>query len=136
MVFIKVQRLRLSPVGAAPLTVTLGDLRMSVDDRNVVDGIGVEKQSPIVVLTISDHRIWGDRDHLQALQNKINDYFGFIESGQLLESYPNAAEKKIRIDVICQYSPDTDGEQLLLKANQVAESVGWSVSWLVLDKIS
>jgi len=109
---------------------------MSVDDRNVVDGIGVEKQSPIVVLTISDHRIWGDRDHLQALQNKINDYFGFIESGQLLESYPNAAEKKIRIDVICQYSPDTDGEQLLLKANQVAESVGWSVSWLVLDKIS
>lgn len=108
---------------------------MSVDDRNVVDAIGVEKGSAIVVLTVSDHRAWGDRDHLVALQDKLNDYFGFVESGQLIESYPDALDRKIRIDVVCKYPPDSDGERLLFQARQVVEAAGWSLSWFVLDDV-
>ena len=108
---------------------------MSVDDRNVVDGIGVENGSAVAVLTVSDHRVWGDHDHLVALQNKLNDYFGFIESGQLLESYPDAADRNVRIDIICKHAPDLSGERLLHQARQVVEAAGWSLSWFVLDDV-
>jgi hypothetical protein len=106
---------------------------MSVDDRNVVDGIGVEKTTSIVALTLSDHRTWGDTQHLHALQDKLNDYFRFIESGQLLQSYPLAVGKTLRIDVVCQFAPDDSGIRLLKMAREVAESAGWSLSWVVLD---
>ena len=108
---------------------------MSVDDRNVVDGIGVEKGSAVVVLTVSDHRTWNDHDHLVALQDKLNDYFGFIESGQLLESYTDAVGRKVRIDVVCKFLPDSNGQRLLLKARQVVETAGCSLSWSVLDDV-
>ena len=106
---------------------------MSIDDRDVVDGLGVEKDGRTAVLTISDHRPWNDHDHLVALQDKLNDYFGFIESGQIFAAYPDARGREIRIDVICQFPPCEKGERLLMQARQVAESAGWSVSWFVPD---
>jgi hypothetical protein len=108
---------------------------MSVDDRNLIDGIGIEKGSAIVVLTVSDHRVWGDPEHLMALQNKLNDYFGFIESGQLLESYPDAVGRKVRIDIVCKYVPDPKGERFLQQARQVVEAAGWLLSWFVFDDV-
>ena len=33
---------------------------MSVDQTNVVDAIGLDNQSGELVLTISDHLVWGD----------------------------------------------------------------------------
>jgi hypothetical protein len=106
---------------------------MTVDDRNVVDSIGIEKEGGTVVLTICDHRVWGDHSHLVALQNKLNDYFGFIESGQIYEACPDANGRSIRLDIACQFSPSIEGQRLLTQARQVAESTGWSLSWFVPD---
>ena len=108
---------------------------MSVDDRNVIDVIGIDRVSAEAVLTISDHRHWGNNEHLSALQDKLNDYFGFIESGQLIESYPEAVGKEIRINVVCKFKPDQSGDQLLHKARQVVQAAGWSLSWSVLNDV-
>jgi hypothetical protein len=62
---------------------------MSVEQRMVVDAIGTTL-SGRCQLTIFDHLPWDDPKHLQMLQDKINDYLDFIQSGQLFESRPDA----------------------------------------------
>ena len=107
---------------------------MSVDNPKVVDAIGTERTTDIVVLTISDHLEWdGDNQHLEVLQEKINKYLEFIQSGQLFESYPQAVGKQLRIDVICKYPPTRAAKRFLTAAQDVIEQAGWSFSWSVLD---
>ena len=61
---------------------------MSIDDPEVVDVIGIERDSDVVVLTICDHLDWYCADeHLLALHDKINRYLGFVEN-ELLDAYP------------------------------------------------
>lgn len=71
---------------------------MSITETKVVDIIAVPEWEPEnVILVITDHLEWGDKaqqgEHLLLLQEKINSYVAFIESGELLESYPPAKDK-------------------------------------------
>ena len=84
---------------------------MPVDNPEVFDAIGLLESQGQVVLTIFDHFEWDDtNEHLLTLQEKINRYLAFIESRELLEKYPAAAEKQVRIDVCCQYTPSSNPE--------------------------
>ena len=104
---------------------------MSVDDPEVVDAIGIERDSDVVVLTISDHRDWlCCDDHLLALQDKINRYLGFIEI-ELLDAYPLASGRSIRIDVVCKYQPTERAIQFLMEAQKVAIDYDVLLSWRV-----
>lgn len=59
---------------------------MSVKNPWIIDAISIN-QNADAVLTISDHLLWGARnEHLVILQNKINVYLGFIESGEIYEN--------------------------------------------------
>src|SRR4051812_26356010 len=109
----------------------MGGSTMAVDNPDVVDAIGIERASGVVALTISDHLEWGDdNQHLLALQEKINRYLAFIESGEVFESYPQSVGKPLRIDVVCKYPPSESGKQFLAAARKVIEQAGWSLSWL------
>lgn len=67
---------------------------MSVEEKNKIDIITSNKQG-ILVFTISDHLEWGsNNDHLVILQEKINSYLDFIESGQIAESYRDVIGRK------------------------------------------
>lgn len=70
---------------------------MSVDQINVVDFIGVDNSTGHVVLTITDHIEWidGDSEHLLLLQEKLNTYLSFVESGEILETYPDAKDRPV-----------------------------------------
>ena len=51
---------------------------MGLENVSVVDAIGTEPASDCVVLSIIDSWDWSDKhEHLLALQNKLNSYFGF-----------------------------------------------------------
>ncbi|WP_152486572.1 DUF6572 domain-containing protein [Dickeya zeae] len=66
---------------------------MSIDDVNKIDSIGVLKDHPdIVSLAISDHLPWKKpvEQHLFKLQEKINTYIKFIDSGEIYEKFPDA----------------------------------------------
>ena len=78
---------------------------MSVEQIDRVDLIGVELDSGDVVLTISDHLDWkeSDESHLLLLQEKINTYLSFVESGEILESYPSAEDRNVIISVVGKY---------------------------------
>ncbi len=78
---------------------------MSVEQIDKVDFISTSKEG-IIKLTISDHLEWDAKnEHLLILQNKINAYLNFIESGQILEEYPSSANKKLRLKLFCNFLP-------------------------------
>ncbi len=99
--------------------------KMSVDNSQVVDAIGTEKDDTVVTLTITDHLEWGNVEHLLKLQNKLNKYLAFIESGEIYDAYPSAKGKKIQISVVCKYDPDNEGFALLEQCKKQIEKAGF-----------
>lgn len=85
---------------------------MSVEDKNKIDAISNNKED-MVLLTISDHLEWDNNEHLLILQEKINSYMDFLESGQIYESYPSALDKKIIIQIVFKYLPNRIAEEFL-----------------------
>ncbi|WP_370590617.1 DUF6572 domain-containing protein, partial [Xylophilus sp. ASV27] len=55
---------------------------MNVENTTIVDAVGTDKETDEVRLSIFDHLPW-DTEHLRLLQDKINVYLGFIESGEI-----------------------------------------------------
>jgi hypothetical protein len=102
---------------------------MSLDNVEVVDATGTERDSGTVVLTIFDAWDWDDqRRHLLALQAKLNAYFGFVESGQIYEADPAAAGRALRIDVVSRYPMPDAALTLLEKAATVASQLGVTIT--------
>ncbi len=101
---------------------------MSVEQPKVIDFIGVDKTSGEAILTITDHLDWNNSgDHQVVLQDKINWYLAFIESGEIFESYPDSKGRSVVIRVLFKHKPDQEGRQFLAKAKQVIEAAGFSL---------
>lgn len=78
---------------------------MTVGVANAIEARGIKIGSNFVVSTVPDSwNLGNEHNHLLALQSKLNAYFGFIETGHLLESYPKAAGRQIVIDVVGRFS--------------------------------
>jgi hypothetical protein len=102
---------------------------MAVDDPAVIDIISLDA-SGCVVLAISDHLDWLDSiSHQLILQEKINRYLAFIESGEILDSYPTARGRSLLIDVITQYEPDADGLLFLVRMKSALSQAGFNFRW-------
>ncbi len=109
---------------------------MSVDQKDVIDFVGRSKATGDIVLTISDHLDWNEHlDHLYALQEKINCYLGYVESGQLVETYADAKDKKVQILIIFRFRPPPgDVQKFLVGAKETVESLGHSFSYQVHEE--
>jgi hypothetical protein len=66
---------------------------MSIVQGNKIDMVVTDKEKTRVALVIADHLDWeeDESEHLVLLQDKINAYLHFIESGQLKQSRPDLA---------------------------------------------
>ena len=62
---------------------------MSIAETDTVDAFGFHPETGVFTLLISDHLDWEfELAHLSLLQDKINAYLAFFESGQAAESAP------------------------------------------------
>ena len=103
---------------------------MAVDNPSVIDAAGVSSVTGEVVLMIADHLEWDDGyEHLVVLQEKINCYLGFIESGEIAEAYPQSAGRPVRIAVYCKHAPTADGRRFLSLASETVEAAGVGFTW-------
>ena len=100
---------------------------MSVIDTNVIDMIGTTSVG-VVTLTISDHLDWDEiEEHLLSLQQKINTYIEFIESGNVYDILPLSKDKPKAIRVYFKYLPKDEKvinfldnvSEILLKSNSM-----------------
>lgn len=107
---------------------------MSVEQRHVVDAISTSKFGDRTTLTIFDHLPWlSDNKHLLTLQDKINDYLRFVQSGQLYESRPEAKGRTIAIQIVCKFQPVGEAIRFLEIARRTVESAGLSFLIKVLE---
>lgn len=93
---------------------------MSVVDTDSIDAIGMEKEVKRVFLSIIDSLVWDNDDvHLFTLQEKINTYLYFIESGELLKALPDAAGFDIAIELILKHMPSDQAVTFFDKTSQI-----------------
>lgn len=106
---------------------------MSIEQTDIVDAIG-EDELGNIILTISDHLDWSsDNKHLFLLQDKINLYLAFLESGEVYRSYLNSKGKKFIIDVVFKYQPKDKDIQFLLNISNIVAEAGFRFTWSVID---
>ena len=104
---------------------------MTLDKTGQVDLVAQREAE--VRLVIVDHLDWADElEHFRLLQDKLNAYIAFFETGQLFESHPESRGKSASIHIAFQHTPTSHAEEHLLRpASTVVESVGLSLTWSV-----
>ncbi len=105
---------------------------MTVEQADKIDIISIDPTGQ-VILTVSDHLPWSDAvQHQLILQTKLNKYLAFIESGEILQSYPDSQGRGITIKVVFKYKPNDAGEQFMERAGDVVQSAGFTLRHEVL----
>jgi hypothetical protein len=97
---------------------------VSIDDSQIIDIISTAADGK-VVLTLTDHLPWGDNNHIEKLQKKLNVYLAFVESGEVYGKYPDARERQFLFKISCKFQPDTEGLAFLHQAKLIIENAGF-----------
>lgn len=93
---------------------------MSVVETDNIDAIGVDKEMQRVFLSIVDPLMWDDENvHLFTLQEKINTYLYFIESGELLKAFPDSKGFDITIELVLKHTPSDEAITFFDKTIQI-----------------
>lgn len=102
---------------------------MTIDNFKAVDAVGLSPSSDTVLLMLFDGWDWSDEwMHLVTLQEKINVYFGFVESGQVYEDYPAAISRPSRIDIMAKFPLPEVGHTFLKQASAAASELSMTIS--------
>lgn len=109
---------------------------MTIDKTKTVDAIYIDSKTGDVVLTITDHLNWTDDadNHQFLLQEKLNAYLSYIESGEMIESYPAAKGKPVLIDVVCKYPLSKVAEYFYSQVTSVIEDAGFKIQYRFLSE--
>lgn len=100
---------------------------MAIDNTNVIDGIGIDKNGKALRLLLTDHLAWSgnnalsEYDHLTLLQNKINAYISYLETKQYEEQYPEEKVEMAIIEIHFAYDITGNCEKFL---NTVQNQIG------------
>ncbi|MDR1463689.1 MAG: hypothetical protein LBJ11_00100 [Oscillospiraceae bacterium] len=101
---------------------------MSLENTLSVDYVSTN--ADYVRCSIVDDWNWNDvKKHLAVLQEKLNNYLMFIESGQLLTSYPNAKGKKIVISIFFKEVLTKETESFLSFVEKRLTSSGYKLEY-------
>jgi hypothetical protein len=111
---------------------------MSVVEKDKIDFLWMDPRRGCVVLTITDHLEWQYDDelddfdsrnlevdeHASILDRKLETYFHFIESGQLLKAKPEYEGLPVVIQVRGMHALSGDGEAFYKLAKKDAADLG------------
>ncbi len=97
---------------------------MTVEQVESIDFIGVDKKK--VSLLIVDHLEWGqnDENHLFLLQEKVNAYLRFFESGEIYRKYPNSRNRDVELEIVFNHLPSKKGYWFLDQLQPILARAG------------
>ncbi|MEO6776813.1 MAG: DUF6572 domain-containing protein [Kofleriaceae bacterium] len=108
---------------------------MTVAQLQVVDWFGIEKDKGSIGLTVIDDLDWNDeQNHVLLLQEKLNTYLAFIESGDVftrLKSEFGVEVKsgtKINLSILAKFDIPSQGVEFLRHASHIFGSLGVSLT--------
>jgi hypothetical protein len=104
---------------------------MSIDQTDVIDFASIDKASGDLWLTISDHLPWCEEqgNHLVLLQDKLNAYLRFIESGEVFEKVPDARGRSIVINLVGKFPLSQQADLFLANARAAIEGAGFRLQF-------
>ncbi|KAA3641876.1 MAG: hypothetical protein DWP95_05915 [Proteobacteria bacterium] len=107
---------------------------MPIENSKIIDLIGRSKNKENeVILTISDHLDWSEPDvHLHFLQDKINMYLAYIESGEILEKYPDAENCILVIKVAAKYPLTEEAKEFYNCVKPIIKEAGFSLKFSLI----
>jgi hypothetical protein len=110
---------------------------MSVDQADTIDFATIDKVSGDLWLTISDHLPWHDNEgnHLVLLQNKLNAYLRFIESGEVFKKVPDAKGRGIVINLVGKFPLSQKADVFLRRARAAIEGAGFRLQFTLMRPI-
>jgi len=109
---------------------------MSVDQENKIDFASIDKASGDLWLTIADHLPWNENegDHLVLLQNKLNAYLRFIESGEVFQKVPAAQGRSIVINLVGKFPLSQKAETFVGLAKAAIGGAGFRLQFKLSKK--
>lgn len=109
---------------------------MTVDDVRTVDCLGLESGSGHVILTIVDPLDWdSDQEHIRLLEQKLNAYLAFVESGEVFERLHSEIGRAVvpstpvEISILARYPMSAEGERFLGYATEEIRNAGFALTW-------
>lgn len=108
---------------------------MSVEDKDKIDAISLSNDGSKVILTITYHLDWSE-DNLYKLQEKLNTYLSFIESGEMMEVYPQSKGKYVVIEIVHNEPLDVSGFQFAEKAKTIFDEAGFELVFTTLNDMA
>ena len=108
---------------------------MTIEQGGVIDFSFIEKTSGDLWLTISDHLPWEEMEgeRLVLLQNKLNAYLRFIESGEIFGEIPSAKGRNIVINIAAKFPMTETTDMFFQKARTTVEAAGFHLRHEVMD---
>jgi hypothetical protein len=98
------------------------DEKFNIENTDTIDSLAYEQDTSSLILLLTDGMDWSDMmRHLWLLQEKLNTYIWYIDSGQYEEKYSNVKRIELRVSFLFE-EPELCHE-LLEKAKQVFMNV-------------
>lgn len=92
---------------------------MSILEKNSVDGVALANNGDVLMLLITDHLAWNQEyEHLIALQEKINAYISFWQSGQYKKVCDASRVKRCSVEIHFMYEPTENAYKFLNTVNK------------------
>jgi hypothetical protein len=112
-------------------------LPMSISDTKSVDIIQVDQKNKTTRLIITDHLEWvdgkADDDHLWQLQEKINCYLGYVESGQLNADYPDQTGNQVVIQVYGKFDRSPSAVAFYRQVKEGLAKASYQIEFILKD---
>lgn len=112
---------------------------MSIRRTKVVDWLGIEKGTGDLILTVVDDEDWRDEhEHLELLQEKLNTYLAFIESGEVYERLASdlsrsvAKTTPIKVSILAKHVLPPLAAEFLDHAKGMFQAAGFTLIHKVL----
>ena len=102
---------------------------MTIEEAGKVDIVALPRNRREVILLVADHLPWSDDEqgrleHAFLLQEKLNDYLRYVESGDLYRDFPNAKGRKVVFLVGHKYEIPRDVNMVLSRMQEFLADVG------------
>lgn len=105
---------------------------MSVLDGEKIDFIHGDPQVGVTYLTIADHLNWADEGeaHLLLLQQKLNTYLRYVETGELYQDHPQCVGIPVVFRVLGQHHLSEEASRFYRVASDFIESAGYRLAFV------
>jgi hypothetical protein len=107
---------------------------MTIAQTDIVDWMGIEKETGHVGLTVVDDLDWiNEQNHLLLLQDKLNTYLAFIESGEVFDRVAEElgrsvpATTPVRVTILAKFELTPRSRAFLEHATEAFGNAGFSL---------